>query len=73
CWFNESNFLKYFVQKTDTPGIKIFSGGILFIFLIPVAFFIAMNIIFIPYEEKAMEETFGREYLNYKNRVRRWF
>ncbi len=38
----------------------------------PPAFFIAMNILFISYEEKAGEETFGREYLNYKNSVRRW-
>jgi protein-S-isoprenylcysteine O-methyltransferase Ste14 len=46
--------------------------GSLIAFFIPVAFFTIMKIVFIPYEEKAMEETFGREYLDYKNRVRCW-
>ncbi len=46
--------------------------GSLIVFLIPVAFFISMNKVFISYEEKAMKETFGQEYLNYKNRVRPW-
>lgn len=27
---------------------------------------------FIPFEEVKMENTFGKEYLEYKRRVRRW-
>lgn len=38
----------------------------------PIIFIILMKIIFIPVEEKMMEQTFGQEYLDYKNRVRRW-
>ena len=41
-------------------------------FLFPPAFFITLEAGFIPPEEKAMEETFGEEYLSYKKRVRRW-
>ena len=32
----------------------------------------ALNFIFIPWEEKRMEELFGDEYLIYKNGTRRW-
>lgn len=46
--------------------------GTLSAFLAPVAFFMAINQVFIPYEEEDMEATFGEDYLNYKKRVRRW-
>jgi len=41
-------------------------------FLAPVGLFITMNAVFIPDEERAMEETFGQQFLDYKKRVRRW-
>jgi protein-S-isoprenylcysteine O-methyltransferase Ste14 len=37
-----------------------------------IAFFVIMSVVFIPAEERAMEETFGEKYLDYKARVRRW-
>ncbi len=40
--------------------------------VIPFVFIILIRILFIPVEEKMMLETFGQEYINYKNRVRRW-
>jgi len=52
-------------------GVAIILGSLI-AFLIPIAFFITMQIAFIPYEEKAMEETFGEQYLDYKNHVRCW-
>jgi len=44
----------------------------LLVFLAPIAFFIRMNFIYIPQEEKLMEKLFGQEYLNFKTKVRRW-
>jgi len=31
-----------------------------------------INKLFIPLEEENMEKTFGKEYLKYKSKVRRW-
>lgn len=52
-------------------GVTIILGSLI-TFLVPIAFFISMQIVFIRHEEKALEETFGQEYLEYKNRVRSW-
>lgn len=40
--------------------------------LAPLLFFIIMNYMFIPFEEKKMNSTFGEDYTKYKNIVRRW-
>ena len=52
-------------------GIAIYLGDIL-AFLAPAIFFAFVSIRFIPREEKLMEKLFGKKYLEYKNRVRRW-
>jgi len=52
-------------------GIAILFGSLI-VFLAPVGFFIIINFFFIPFEERLMEKTFGKEYLDYKNKVRRW-
>lgn len=46
--------------------------GSLVTFIFPIAFVIAMNLMFIPLEEKNAEEIFGEKYLGYKRKVRRW-
>ncbi len=38
----------------------------------PAAFILTMQLIFIPFEEARMERLFGNNYLNFKQRVRRW-
>lgn len=38
----------------------------------PILFFITIRMIFIPFEEKLMAKTFGKKYLDYRKRVRRW-
>lgn len=38
----------------------------------PALFFFTINYLVIPPEEKLMEKTFGDDYLNYKNKVRKW-
>ena len=53
-------------------GLAIIIGSIS-AFLSPIVFFIIINFFYIPFEEKLMEKIFGKEFLNYKNQVRRWF
>jgi protein-S-isoprenylcysteine O-methyltransferase Ste14 len=31
-----------------------------------------MEVMFIPFEEKNLEQAFGKEYHDYKKKVRRW-
>ncbi|MBS3132496.1 isoprenylcysteine carboxylmethyltransferase family protein [Candidatus Woesearchaeota archaeon] len=52
-------------------GIAV-SVGTIPMFLAPIAFFFTISILFVPYEEKRMTRLFGKEYLQYKKRVRRW-
>jgi len=52
-------------------GISVLLGSLI-ILIFPVIFFVMINQLFIPVEEKNMEKTFGKEYIRYKNKVRRW-
>jgi len=52
-------------------GLAILTGNLAF-FLAPIAMLITFAILFIPYEEMKMEETFGLKYREYKKRVRQW-
>jgi len=52
-------------------GVAIICGSLI-TFVAPITFFIIMSVVFVPVEEKAMEVTFGNEYLEYKARVRQW-
>lgn len=52
-------------------GLAIFLGSLV-VFIYPALFFILFQFVFIPLEERRMEEAFGEEYLEYKRKVRRW-
>jgi protein-S-isoprenylcysteine O-methyltransferase Ste14 len=52
-------------------GIAIYVGSLL-MFLAPLAFLATMNAAFVPREEATLERLFGEDYLDYRNRVRRW-
>ncbi len=52
-------------------GIAILLGSII-TFIFPIIFIILMELTFIPLEEKNLELTFGKKYLDYKKKVRRW-
>ena len=41
-------------------------------FIFPLIYIILMEILFIPIEEKNLEEAFGSEYIDYKKKARRW-
>ena len=52
-------------------GFAFYFGNALS-FLSPLAFFIVINIVYVPFEEKLMKQIFGKQYLDYKKKVRRW-
>ena len=52
-------------------GLAI-SLGSLITFVFPIALLVILDRYYIPFEEKRLEKTFGIEYLEYKQRVRRW-
>jgi protein-S-isoprenylcysteine O-methyltransferase Ste14 len=52
-------------------GIAIFLGSLV-TFAIPILIFLILNSIHIPDEEMRLEDKFGEEFLEYKQRVRRW-
>jgi len=52
-------------------GIAVLLGSIVAL-ISPMVFFLIINFIFIPFEERLMERTFGKKYLEYKKQVRKW-
>lgn len=52
-------------------GISLMIGS-LFSLIGPLWFFITMNFLAIPLEEKMMQEKFPDQYPKYKSKVRRW-
>lgn len=69
--FRFSRHPMYLGMVVGLLGVAFILGSLVAFFM-PVLFFIIMSIAFIPYEEKAMEETFGKDYLDYKVHVRPW-
>ena len=43
------------------------------VFLAPLAFFLTVQLFFVPREERLLAALFGSDYESYKSRVRRWF
>lgn len=52
-------------------GTALFFGS-LPLYLVPVAQFLVLNFVFIPFEEQKMARQFGAAYEDYKQKVRRW-
>ena len=52
-------------------GVAVLFGSLV-AFISPVIFFLIIHFAFIPFEEKLMEKTFGKKYLDYKRNVRKW-
>lgn len=61
----------YLGMLTILLGISALLGS-LTTFIFPIIFFIIIQTKFIPLEEKNMETKFGKKYLEYKTKVRRW-
>lgn len=52
-------------------GSALLANGVAAL-LVVIFFFVVSNLWYIPFEEKAAEQTFGDDYKDYKMRVRRW-
>ena len=52
-------------------GFSLYFGNLLSL-LSPIIFFLIMNYYFVPFEEELLEKIFGKKYLDYKKKVRRW-
>mgnify|MGYP001589091686 FL=1 len=52
-------------------GASVYFGNLLS-FLSPIIFFLIMNYYFVPFEERLLENLFGKKYLDYNKKVRRW-
>jgi protein-S-isoprenylcysteine O-methyltransferase Ste14 len=52
-------------------GADIFLGS-LSPFIFSIIFVILIDRLFVPMEEKNLEKSFGRKYIDYKRKVRRW-
>jgi protein-S-isoprenylcysteine O-methyltransferase Ste14 len=71
-WFRVSRNPMYLGFAILLAGAALALGG-LFTFL-PAALFVgAAEAVYIPFEERAMTQAFGDDYLRYSKQVRRWF
>jgi protein-S-isoprenylcysteine O-methyltransferase Ste14 len=52
-------------------GLAILLGSLIS-FIFPFILFLLLNFLYIPQEEKRLKKIFGREYLIYMKKVRRW-
>lgn len=68
--FNYTRNPMYFGLTLILLGISILITSAI-VFLAPITFFITINLIYIPKEEKMLKNIFGQEYLDYKKNVRR--
>ncbi len=52
-------------------GLAVLLGSLV-VFVFPLLFFMLANLFVIPLEERSMEQVLGKEFIEYKQRVRRW-
>ena len=69
--FRYSRNPMYLGKVIFLAGIALTTGNMMS-FTAPVLFFIIMELMFIPYEERELDQLFGQEYRQYKKSVRRW-
>ena len=69
--FRISRHPMYLGMMVILLGVAIIHGTII-TFVFPVVFVILMEMLFIPFEEQNCEKIFGKKYLEYKKKVRRW-
>lgn len=61
----------YLGMEALIMAIAVIVGTLPF-YLAATAYFIVLNNVFCPYEERKLTASFGTVYLDYKNKVRRW-
>lgn len=70
-WFKYSRNPTYLGMTISLLGVAILTGSLI-TFIFPVLFIILTDKLVIPIEEKNMKKKFGKKYLDYKKKVRRW-
>ena len=69
--FRISRHPMYLGMASVLLGVALIHGTVV-TFLFPVFYVALMELLFIPFEEENLVSIFGKEYLNYKRKVRRW-
>ncbi|MEO6110033.1 MAG: isoprenylcysteine carboxylmethyltransferase family protein [Candidatus Saccharimonadales bacterium] len=70
-FFSVSRNPLYLAELTLIVGVATLVGS-LAAFIGPVVYFLVLNFIVIPYEEKKLEVAFGKSYTQYRQSIRRW-
>jgi protein-S-isoprenylcysteine O-methyltransferase Ste14 len=52
-------------------GLALLLGSLI-TFVFPLLFFVLANFLLIPPEEKKLQQTFGEQFISYRQHVRRW-
>lgn len=71
-YFRLSRNPLYLVELAIVVGVAVLAGSAT-AFVGPVMYFVALNFIVIPHEERELEKVFGQSYARYKKSTRRWF
>lgn len=69
--FRISRHPMYLGMASILLGVSLLLGSVISL-ISPVIFVFLMEKLFIPVEERNMEDIFGEQYLGYKKKVRRW-
>ena len=69
--FRISRHPMYLGMASVLLGVALIHGTVV-TFLFPVFYVALMEVLFIPSEEEKLVNIFGKEYLDYKRKVRRW-
>jgi len=69
--FNVSRHPMYLGMASILAGVSVVLGTVA-AFFTPLLFIALMEILFLPDEERNLEETFGDRYVAYKAKIRRW-
>ncbi len=69
--FRISRHPMYVGMASVLLGVAVIHGTVV-TFLFPVFYVALMEVLFIRFEEEKLVSIFGKEYLDYKRKVRRW-
>jgi protein-S-isoprenylcysteine O-methyltransferase Ste14 len=69
--FRLSRHPMYLGMTAALLGVAILLGSLI-AFVFPIIFVILMELLFIPLEEKNLQQAFGSEYSDYRRKARRW-
>jgi protein-S-isoprenylcysteine O-methyltransferase Ste14 len=69
--FRLSRHPMYLGMTAALLGVSILLGSLI-AFVFPIVFVVLMELLFIPLEEKNLQQAFGTEYAVYKRKARRW-